>query len=161
MTENDFWKYSLEVYGNPRVAKACLALQDNHQANVNLLLFFAWIARRHNRLVDQTICALSTDCMSEIDNDIVLPLRSARNAIDKRTAGPELMDLRQKILTLELEAEKLVQDRLYALSPEIIAQCALSSLPVQEIARRNLETYGNFLDRCFPGDAVDSLSSLA
>ncbi|MFC7048881.1 TIGR02444 family protein [Emcibacter nanhaiensis] len=157
MKENDFWEYSLEVYGNARAAEACLALQNNCQANANLLLFFTWIARRHGRLIDLAACALCDRCISGIDTTIVSSLRSARQAIDKMTTDPALQEIRKKILDLELEAENLVQSRLFELTPTLIDQCPGSNLTVEEKMRHNLETYGIFLNRAFPEDDVNSL----
>ena len=42
LTPELFWQHSLQHYAQPGVADACLALQDNYQVNVNLLLFYHW-----------------------------------------------------------------------------------------------------------------------
>ena len=42
LTPELFWQHSLQHYAKPGVADACLALQDNYQVNVNLLLFYHW-----------------------------------------------------------------------------------------------------------------------
>ena len=42
LTPELFWQHSLQHYAQPGVAEACLALQDNYQVNVNLLLFYHW-----------------------------------------------------------------------------------------------------------------------
>ena len=42
LTPDLFWQHSLHIYAQPGVAKACLALQDDYQVNVNLLLFYHW-----------------------------------------------------------------------------------------------------------------------
>ena len=42
--DNPFWRFSISVYQNKEVKNACLALQNNHQANVNLLLLCCWLA---------------------------------------------------------------------------------------------------------------------
>ena len=41
--DHPFWEFSLRVYGNGGVPTACLALQERHAIDVNLLLFCAWI----------------------------------------------------------------------------------------------------------------------
>ena len=38
----NFWKFSLELYDREGVAAACLALQEEYQLDVNLLLFCYW-----------------------------------------------------------------------------------------------------------------------
>ena len=42
LTPELFWQHTLQHYAKPGVADACLALQDNYQVNVNLLLFYHW-----------------------------------------------------------------------------------------------------------------------
>lgn len=42
--ESNFWNFSLTFYQLPEVEKNCLALQDEHQLNVNLILFCHWLA---------------------------------------------------------------------------------------------------------------------
>ena len=34
-----FWQFSLDVYARPQVAELCLALQDEHNFDVNAVLF--------------------------------------------------------------------------------------------------------------------------
>ena len=38
-----FWAFSLEFYARPGVAEACLALQDRHGLDVNILLLCCWL----------------------------------------------------------------------------------------------------------------------
>lgn len=42
LTPELFWQHSLQHYAQLGVADACLALQDNYQVNINLLLFYHW-----------------------------------------------------------------------------------------------------------------------
>ena len=39
-----FWRFSLRFYRQPRVADACIALQEEAGVDVNLLLFLLWHA---------------------------------------------------------------------------------------------------------------------
>ena len=52
-----FWAFSLDVYGRPGVAPACLALQDRHGLDVNLLLFCCWAASQGVTLDQRTLAA--------------------------------------------------------------------------------------------------------
>src|SRR5258706_9315513 len=38
------WRFSLRFYRRPGVADACIALQDGCGVDVNILLFFLWLA---------------------------------------------------------------------------------------------------------------------
>jgi len=40
-----FWRFSLDAYGRPGVAAACLDLQDRHGCDVNLILYALWLGR--------------------------------------------------------------------------------------------------------------------
>ncbi|QJR80834.1 TIGR02444 family protein [Alteromonas pelagimontana] len=42
LTSDNFWEYSIELYGIEGVAAACLKLQDEHGVNINLLLLMCW-----------------------------------------------------------------------------------------------------------------------
>ena len=44
MTQREgLWDFSLRVYRAPGVSDWCLALQDGHGADVNILLWAAWL----------------------------------------------------------------------------------------------------------------------
>ncbi|GAA3549268.1 TIGR02444 family protein [Zobellella aerophila] len=46
ITSSSFWQFSSRHYGKPGVAPACLALQDNHGANINLLLLLLMLEQQ-------------------------------------------------------------------------------------------------------------------
>jgi uncharacterized protein (TIGR02444 family) len=48
--DNPFWDFSLAVWGREAVEPACLALQERHGLDVNLLLFCGWAGRRGRAL---------------------------------------------------------------------------------------------------------------
>ncbi|HEY9550471.1 MAG TPA: TIGR02444 family protein, partial [Kiloniellaceae bacterium] len=48
--ETPFWQFSGAVYARRGVAEACLALQQRHGLDVNLLLFCAWAGSNGRRL---------------------------------------------------------------------------------------------------------------
>ena len=45
LTADAFWSFSLSFYDEPGAADALLALQDEHQFNINLLLLLLYLAR--------------------------------------------------------------------------------------------------------------------
>ncbi len=110
MDANPFWEFSLAVYGRPGVPAACVALQDRHGLDVNVLLFAAWagmecgVALSAERLtaVDSTIAAWR--------REVVRPLRAVRRRVKAEDDG-----LYQRMKAVELEAERIQQDRLFAL----------------------------------------------
>src|SRR5262245_35238924 len=75
--QNDFWRFSLAVYGQPGVAGECLGLQDKFGLNINLLLFCAWLGRRGIALTREHLEGASRSIASWHDH-VVRPLRRVR-----------------------------------------------------------------------------------
>ena len=109
--DNAFWIFSLRVYEAPGVEAECIAMQDGFGVDVNLLLFCAWLA------IERGI-ALTLDDLQHCERAArdwnaraVRPLRASRGAL-KGLAGAE--DIRSQVKILELTAERLEQEMLYA-----------------------------------------------
>ncbi len=116
LAENPFWDYSLGLYSQPGVEKYCLGLQQNHGANINLLLLCCWAAARQ-RLLEKQEIASAASLIASWDRQVVQQLRQLRrtlklaeNTLDNELAGPAL---REEIEDLELIAERIVQENLY------------------------------------------------
>jgi uncharacterized protein (TIGR02444 family) len=119
--EHPLWKFSLAVYGAPGVAPACLDLQDRRGADVNLVLYLAFVGiSGRGRLGPDEVAA----CQAAVGPwaaAVVGPLRRARRAL-KPGSGADLgavgatpaAALRRQVQALEIEAEKLAQAALAA-----------------------------------------------
>lgn len=84
-----FWRFSLVFYARPGVAPACLALQDRHGADVNLLLLALWLGtlgHRLDALAGTHIARLAADWQQPI----VMPLRQVRRRLKQGHGAPEL-----------------------------------------------------------------------
>jgi uncharacterized protein (TIGR02444 family) len=107
-----FWDFSLAVYGRDGVAPACLALQERHGADVNMLLFGAWIgAAGHGCLSAEDFAALDR-LVAEWHRRVVRHLRGLR--VDLRGGMDPLPDdlveeVRRRLQKLELDAEHAEQ----------------------------------------------------
>jgi len=112
MARNPFWTYSLRLYRKAGVAPACLALQDRAGVNVNLLLFCLW-AGREGRTLQGTPLNQAL-AVTRHWAAIIGPLRQSRRVL-KPIPAADAQRLRARVLQVELEAERLVQDRLHAL----------------------------------------------
>lgn len=122
MARNPFWSYSLRVYKRPGMASACIALQDRAGVDVNLLLFCLWAGRSRIVLRPTTVKA-ALAVSNEWRSHIVEPLRSVRRHLkDPAQASMVLRALRERVLALELQAERLQQDALYALAEAVPRQ---------------------------------------
>jgi uncharacterized protein (TIGR02444 family) len=115
MARNPFWAWSLRFYKRPGVAPACLALQDRAGVDVNLLLFCLWSGGRRLALNRATMNkALHTS--RDWSGSVVQPLRSVRRALEGPVQSSKMLQrFRRRVAALELEGERLQQDRLHAL----------------------------------------------
>lgn len=115
MSENPFWDYSLAHYTQPGVAQCCLDYQDQHRANVNLLLFCCWLGSfgvqiESEKLEQAKLHITPWDCQ------VVQPLREARRFIatsplmKKVSFSSELIASLQQV---ELMSEQVVQNDLF------------------------------------------------
>ena len=131
-----FWAFSLAFYVRPGVSAACIELQDKHGADVDLVLFVLWCASRGQRLSGADLGAADAS-VAAWRQTVVQPIRQARRALKP---PPELVEaedaeaLRRKLLTAELEAERLQQRALEAQAPPP------GDAESQAAARHNLES---------------------
>lgn len=111
----DLWNFALELYARPGVEQACLDLQDAGN-DVCLLLTGAWLQQRGVRCVDERLRAL-TEVAGPWQREVVSPLRQTRRHW-RAAAGQdaELAALREQIKKLELQAERVLLERLQALA---------------------------------------------
>ena len=115
--DNPFWRFSLSLYQLKRIKDACLKLQDDADANVNLLLFALWIAQQQKRLAPDW-----QNTFIQLDNwhqNYTLTLRRQRIELqtlavraDRHESGP-LHQMRDFIQKAELLAEQQEQAVLY------------------------------------------------
>ncbi|ACI99249.1 TIGR02444 family protein [Rhodospirillum centenum] len=110
----DLWRFSLAVYARPGVAPMCLELQDRHGADVNLLLWAAWLALVHGHVLTPEELAGAEAAVAPWREAVVRPLRAVRRTL-KAPEPPLPADagaLRERIKAVELEAERLQQQML-------------------------------------------------
>lgn len=119
-----FWDYSCRVYSRKPVSETCLALQNEHDLDVNLLLFAVWHAHTRGPLDTATLHA-AKDYSVAYSGAVVRSLRKARTWLRKKAQGMDdismleregMLDLRDQVKALELHAEHFQQDRLEAIS---------------------------------------------
>lgn len=106
-----FWRFSLRTYRVPGVAAACLALQDDCGADVNLLLYCCWMGLRGRRLGARAVRSARA-AVARWQSGVVQPLRRARRAIergDRGVSGECAGLLRKRIGAAELDAEYVEQ----------------------------------------------------
>ena len=156
-----FWRFSLRLYRAPGVGDACIALQEESGVDVNLLLFLLWQAKERRALTTADVKALD-ETIGGWRDTAVIPLRNLRRAL-KSSPGlvaPNAADaFRTRIKAVELEAERLQQEAMYALAATMPLGRALgrdATSPV-EAARSSVAAYETMRAVAFPAAAVDTV----
>lgn len=149
-----FWRFSLQFYRLPKVADACITLQEEAGVDVNLLLFLLWHARQRRRLSVADVTALEQKIAPWRDITVI-PLRSVRRAL---RSPPVLVEastaeaFRNRVKAVELEAERLQQEAMFALAP-----LGAEAADAAAAARANVAAYEDMLTVKFPSDAAATL----
>jgi uncharacterized protein (TIGR02444 family) len=152
-----FWRFSLQFYRLPGVAEACIKLQEEAGADVNLLLFLLWHGAHGRRIEAAEIARLEQKIAGWRDLTVI-PLRAVRRALK---SPPGLVEpgtteaFRTRIKAVELEAERLQQEAMYDLvRASLLGETAPS---VAEAARANVAAYEKICRAAFAHAAVDTL----
>src|SRR5258706_7062277 len=115
-----FWDFSLRFYAQPRVAAACLELQDRAGVDVNVLLYLLFVAQ-HCRQLDRSDITRIDAAVKAWREQVVQPLRRMRREL-KNVVAPIDADavaaLRNDVKRIELESERIEQHALERLVPK-------------------------------------------
>jgi uncharacterized protein (TIGR02444 family) len=152
-----FWRFSLQFYRLPRVAEACIKLQEEAGCDVNLLLFLLWHGAQRRRLSTSEVERLEQK-IAAWRNLTVIPLRAIRRALK---SPPGLVEagaaeaFRTRIKAVELEAERLQQEAMYDLvRVSLLGETVPSAA---DAARANVAAYGSICRAPVAESAVDIL----
>jgi uncharacterized protein (TIGR02444 family) len=153
---NPFWTFSLGYYRGAGVSEACLELQDECGVDVNVVLFLLWQATQKRSFAAVQVKAL-TEKMGPWQIDVIGPIRGLRrmlkgNALLPDKGAAELF--RTKIKAIELEAERLQQEAMYAMAPGMKSETAPSA---EAAARASVAAYEDVAGSPFTPAAVDTL----
>lgn len=148
-SKSPFWRFSVKFYAELGVAQACIDLQDQAGVDVNLLFFLLWNALQGRMLIKAEVAELDRDFGAWRDLAVV-PLREMRRGLKSPPAvvAPDVAEgFRTRIKAIELEAERLQQEAMYALAQSgRIGQAVASKI---EAARGSVAAYQAHL-RPFP-----------
>jgi uncharacterized protein (TIGR02444 family) len=154
--ESAFWQFSLALYARPRVAEACLQLQDTAGADVNVMFYLLFLAS-HARAVSRDDVARIDKLVAAWREQAVRPLRTLRRALKtgiEPLPAADTEPLRSAIKRIELDAEHIQQDMLERLAPARNTGTPAASRAAA--ARANLDAYEKFLGS-LPAAAVATL----
>ena len=104
----DIWTFALALYRQPGFADACLTLQDEHGADVVMLIGLCWLARRDGGAPDVSAIATLDAALAGWRDAVIVPLRTLRRALKPRLAGlpPAAGEARERIKEAELASER-------------------------------------------------------
>jgi uncharacterized protein (TIGR02444 family) len=152
-----FWRFSLQLYRQPGVAEACITLQEDSGVDVNLLMFLLWHAAQRRQFTPSEVDWIESKICAWRESAVV-PLRSVRRALKVPTLlvpAATAEAFRTRVKAIELEAERLQQEAMYALEPHVPpGEEAPSSA---DAARANIAAYETMLEVTFSKPAVDAL----
>jgi uncharacterized protein (TIGR02444 family) len=152
-----FWRFSLRFYRQPKVADACIALQEERGVDVNLLLFLLWQATRKRAFTAADVEELETR-IGAWRGMTVIPLRTLRRALKTPpplVAGAAAELFRTKVKAVELEAERLQQEAMYQLADTSPLGREVSS--PEDAARSSVAAYAAIRGGAFPQSAIETL----
>lgn len=162
MSDGDsaFWRFSLRFYRRPEVAAQCIALQDTHGVDVNLLFFTFFLAINQRQLTPDDVRHIDAH-ISEWRKRVVQPLRTLRRELKNGIAPVDAQtaqNLRSAIQRDELQAERLQQKLLERAFP--LHATGTMAAP-RTAAAANIAAY-SVLAGAWPEAAVNTLlASLA
>lgn len=157
-----FWDFSVRTYRTEGVPDACLSLQNDHGADVNMLLYCCWIGVRSGSF-DTALFAGASEFSSHWTEHVVAPLRSARTWMKQsgctalEVPTDACMTLRDEIKSVEFAAEKLQQEVLESLAVNNQIRSAGYDQVVAAVMA-NLELYASFAGIDISADVMQKFS---
>ena len=154
--KSPFWRFSVKFYAEPGVAQACIDLQDQAGVDVNILFFLLWNAAQGRVLGNAEVADLERSIGAWRDMAVV-PLRNVRRALKSPppVMAPDAAEgFRTRIKAVELEAERLQQEAMYALTQS--GPLGRATASKVEAARGSVAAYQALL-RPFPAGPLDTV----
>ena len=109
--QESLWDYSLAYYARDNVPQFLLALQDQYDLDVNLILLAIWAGAELGLLLKEEHFSKLDAAACEWRENVVKPLRTVRRAFKnfKTIEIPRARDIRGGIKAAELDAEYVAQ----------------------------------------------------
>ena len=153
-----FWDFSLEIYRFPGVADRLIALQDDYDADVNLVLFCCWCGQEGRLPLEATFFERADRNLGEWRREVIEVLRSLRREMKGGIRGisPETSEpIRGEVKRLELNAERVMQSALASVAPSVVGPGSPA------YAREALEAYLHHCGIAVTGDVSKLVDLLA
>ncbi|RYY73732.1 MAG: TIGR02444 family protein [Gammaproteobacteria bacterium] len=135
-SHQSLWNFALGFYARQGVAETCLLLQDQHNANVCLLIGLHWLDTQRRTLAPEDWSDL-VERTGHWTREIIEPLRKLRRTLKQELDDFEMDDLQDQIRQTIKQAELLAEKKLL----EEIERWSLKILPSHQAFEPNLEKY--------------------
>ncbi len=136
MTDS-LWEFAFTRYERAGVAELCLALQDELDADINMLLAGAWLGVNDCRWQPSDVAGIVAAC-AQWRTLCLLPLRGIRRDL-KTLPGAE--GWYQRLKTLELEAERQQLHRMEEMLQPAMPALAATEGDSPSLVQANLASY--------------------
>lgn len=103
------WGFAVRLYGYDAIGEHCLALQDEYEVNINILLWCVWCGLERRSLNDEMF-SLADSSIKVWHKEVVAPLREVRRAmksLNLEYKSETIDDCRERIKTNELTCERI------------------------------------------------------
>ena len=107
---SELWDFTLSVYGQEGVSRACIALQDRRGLDVDVMLFCSWLGATGRGALSRGDLDRAWEAIAPWQAEVVTALRAVRRRIKEGFAGaPEeaAKAVGKAVLTREIEAERI------------------------------------------------------
>ena len=154
-SDSELWNFSTQTYQIPEVETACLNLQDNFSADVNIILYCCWLGEKSFELNVDDVTALIL--AAQPWKNILQPLRKTRRIMKKHIIAmpAELLDQTiNNMSEMEINAEHMAQQALEK-TIDLSTKTKIEDKSPVEITTGNLSTYLQQLD------SVSSISDIS
>lgn len=159
-----FWDFSVRTYRTSGVSEACLSLQNDQGADVNMLLYCCWVGAAAGPFDDELFSRASEYSARWAEN-VVIPLREARTWMKHTGCNlasvptESCMELREEIKSVEFAAEKMQQEVLESI---VLVERTRDERPEQivEDVAANLMLYLECVDIQLANDVRKKLSTI-
>lgn len=130
--QQSLWDFAVKTYSSPQVEELSLSLQNNHQANINVLLWCQW-------LQEEKIC-IARDALPDVleiidtvSKKTVTRLREVRRELKELGGFTRVQAemISKHILNAELMVEKVLLHRLQDLTRRFIEVMPDSESPLR------------------------------
>ena len=138
-------------------------MQRELDVDVNMLLFCAWVGASRNATLSAEQLAMFEGIVRSWHEDVVKPLRRARDAIKGRADSVDegVAALRGRVLSVELDAERIEQALLYRAALESLPEAAPHAAALRANALMFLQLKARLADRPDPALPAALLASAA